>query len=297
MAAAVAGGGDQFLVAQCAGDPAGLCVLPRGAALCDRAHAQCRCRRSGARTFACDQLGRGRHHRVPHRLADRRRRLARIALGRYGRRSVGCAQPHPADAGQRRGRGLHLSCGCLAGLGLCRCADGPADRSRRFRCRLRRPDLADRASVGHSPRRRAIRLSHRKRAPRAARQLPLHAHPAAHRGHPSNKPARHRADLWRHDRRRPFRRMGGIPRCGGSASGAGRAHAHPARQPRPQHCRSSQPGTARSAVQPDQAPAADASAVGDRRHAGRAGFGSRSRLRQVWPHAGASAGVASKADR
>ena len=54
----------------------------------------------------------------------------------------------------------------------------------------------------------------------------------------------------RHDRRRPCDRMGGIPRRGGAASGAGRTHDHPARQSRPQHRRPPQPGTARSAVQP-----------------------------------------------
>ena len=67
-------------------------------------------------------------------------------------------------------------------------------------------------------------------------------------------------------------------------SGAGRTDDHASRQPRPEHRRSPQPGSARPAVQPGQAAAADADAVGARGHTGRAGAKWSIQIGETRPH-------------
>ena len=168
MAAALAYRRAKFLVVECARDPARLCVLPRGAPLSGRAHAQRGCERHDARALARDQFGRGRHHLVHRRCRDRGRSVAGVALDRDGGGSVECARPYRTDARQRRGGCPRLSYGRRADLGLCRRAHGPADQSRRVRRGVRRADLARRAPIRHPSGRRTLWIADRsgRRGPR-----------------------------------------------------------------------------------------------------------------------------------
>ena len=107
---------------------------------------------------------RRRHHAVRMRAADRRSRLAGLALDRQHERPRLAASPHRADARQRRRARVGLSGHRVAGLGLRRCEHGAAARPRRIRYRaVRQPPLARRSSVRHSCGRRTLRLSHRER--------------------------------------------------------------------------------------------------------------------------------------
>ena len=158
--------------------------------------------------------------------------------------------------------------------------------------------VAHRASVGHPRRRRALRLPHRERPARAARQC------AAAAGAGSSSP--------RSTPREPFDAIlitGDITDAGRSAewaefldaiaplSRADAADADPARQPRPQHRRPRQSGAARSADQPEQAAAQAAHAGRHRRRAGHAGPRRRPAQRTARRHGGGRDGAAARGAR
>ena len=103
--------------------------------------------------------------------ADRHRRLAGLALGRDGGGSAVCAPPYPADARQRRRRGLGIF--CRSPRSLWGFADASMDQPVDLAAFDAAPGgstwrIAHLSDIHHS--RRAIRISYRKRTQRAARQ-------------------------------------------------------------------------------------------------------------------------------
>ena len=157
-----------------------------------------------------------------------------------------------------------LSGGRVAGLGHRRREHGAAARPAGVRrgCPTAR-SVARRAPLGHPRRRRALRLPHRERPRRPARQRAACAQVLAQLAtiH-ARRAARSRPDHRRHDRRRPLRRVGRVPRRPRAAiRNSPKRTLDPAGQPRRQHRRSGQSGAARTADEPGQAAAADADAV------------------------------------
>ena len=138
---------------------------------------------------------------------------------------------------------LRLFCGGRADLGNRRCDDGAATRPARLR-RARATggrNMARRASVGHPHGRRALRVSHRERQVRAARQRATEADAGAAGRDPCGAAAGRDPDNGRPDRRRPLRGMGRVIRCVGRLPAIGRACGRAAGQPRRQRGGSSEP--------------------------------------------------------
>ena len=123
--------------------------------------------------------------------------------------------------------------------------------------------LAGGAPLRHPYRRRALRISHRERAGRAAWQRARATGYGAPRGRTRRPAARPDLDHRGYDRRRQIVRVGRIPRHSCRPPGACRPDAHLAWEPRRQCRRSRQPGPARSAVQPGENVAQNAGVVGD----------------------------------
>ena len=98
-------------------------------------------------------------------------RLAELALAGHDWRSNFPTPSCSCRLGQQRRAGRCLFCGRLACLGNCRCLDGPTPNRRQISITsLPRSHLEDRAFVGYSCGRRAIRFSDRVWAIRPARQ-------------------------------------------------------------------------------------------------------------------------------
>ncbi len=169
-------GREQFLVAQRAGCGTDLFDRARIAAIFRRETSACKC---DGRAIPNVSRRRGRRRGVLDRCIGTGGAggcLAPFALVGHHGRSGGDLPASTRGGGEQRCAGFRLPRDCRAGVGNCRCDDDPAANARIVCFAVGKcAHLANRAFIGCSRCRRALRISDGKRSLGSARQCPVPA--------------------------------------------------------------------------------------------------------------------------